>query len=169
MFRQRVSHPLSINFEEEDFETPSFKRLKRLDSTRSYFSLRSSDDDESTSPPPIQASSREIPGSGTESNNAEPSLSSSQKTELENALPPIKTDEEAVAEYEAARVAETEGLDLRGRLGQRKWVQGKSSIYVDAFNLALETVLEDESHLFDAAEMSVFEEWRKLGYEAQYL
>ena len=49
------------------------------------------------------------------------------------------------------------------------WINGQSSIYVDAFNLALETVLEDESHLFDAREMKVFNEWKQLGYEAQYL
>lgn len=50
-----------------------------------------------------------------------------------------------------------------------EWGRGKSSIYVDAFNLALETVLAEEAHLFDEAEMEVFRQWRNLAYEAQYL
>ena len=37
------------------------------------------------------------------------------------------------------------------------------------FNLALDTVLDEESHLFDEAEKAVFEQWRALNYEAQYL
>lgn len=93
---------------------------------------------------------------------------STQPTDIEQALPPIKTDREAIAEYEALRAAES-ASELQGRLGSRKWVEGKSSIYVDAFNLALETVLEEESHLFDDAENQVFEDWRALSYEAQYL
>jgi Fanconi-associated nuclease 1 len=40
---------------------------------------------------------------------------------------------------------------------------------VDAFNLALETVLDEEAHLFDEAEMEVFRKWRELDYESQYL
>ena len=54
-------------------------------------------------------------------------------------------------------------------LNHRNWTKGKSSIYVDAFNLALETVLDDERHLFDEKEMEVFNQWRVLHYEAQYL
>jgi Fanconi-associated nuclease 1 len=58
---------------------------------------------------------------------------------------------------------------LKDRLSNRTWTKGKSSIYVDAFNLALETVLEDERHLFDEKEIEVFKQWRELEYEAQYL
>jgi fanconi-associated nuclease 1 len=87
----------------------------------------------------------------------------------ESALPQIKSDEEAIAEYEATRAAESTSLRPQDGLGRRRWVRGKSSIYVDAFNLALETVLEDEGHLFNEAEMAVFEVWRALSYEAQYL
>jgi len=90
-------------------------------------------------------------------------------TELENALPPVKTDKDAIVEYEAMRAAEQEPPDLKTRLGDRKWTRGQSSIYVDAFNLALETVLEDEGHLFDEKEMEVFRQWESLQYEAQYL
>jgi len=92
------------------------------------------------------------------------------RTDLEQALPPIKTDKEAIQQYEQLRAAGgAELAELNERLGKSKWTRGKSSIYVDAFNLALETVLEEESHLFDAAEMKVFTEWRDLSYEAQYL
>ncbi|KAL2756801.1 hypothetical protein ACRALDRAFT_1075618 [Sodiomyces alcalophilus JCM 7366] len=52
---------------------------------------------------------------------------------------------------------------------ESSWVRGRSSIYVDAFNHALDTVLEDESHLFDAKEHVVFDQWRQLDYESQYL
>ncbi|KAE8149052.1 VRR-NUC domain-containing protein [Aspergillus avenaceus] len=47
--------------------------------------------------------------------------------------------------------------------------QRKSSIYVDAFELALDTVLGEEAHLFSHAEMEVFARWRALSYQARYL
>jgi Fanconi-associated nuclease 1 len=96
----------------------------------------------------------------------------SSQTDLEISLPPIKTDEDAIKEYEnfrAPEVEETEHLSLKQRLGERKWHKGKSSIYVDAFNLALETVLNEEAHLFDQTELDVFRRWKDLNYEAQYL
>ena len=170
MLGRRISHPASTNYD-EDFKTPIAKRLKRLDSTDSSFYRDISDEenDDPTVELSPKPSVREIPDSEAESEDEDPPPRSSQ-TELENALPPIRTDKEAIAEYEATRAAETaETLDLQGRLGQRKWIRGKSSIYVDAFNLALETVLEDEAHLFDEAEMTVFEQWRSLSYEGQYL
>ncbi|KAL1889552.1 hypothetical protein Sste5346_008800 [Sporothrix stenoceras] len=55
----------------------------------------------------------------------------------------------------------------------REAIEGKplyrSSIYVDAFNIALDTVLEQEEHLFNEKEKIVFAAWRGLHYEAQYL
>lgn len=172
MLGHRIRHPPSTNFDEE-FATPTAKRLKRLDSTDSSLSRRLSDDEDEyrRMSPPRRPPSREIPDSEAESDEEEePLLSTNHKTDLESALPPVKTDKGAIAEYEATRAAEAVGnLGLHERLGQRKWVLGKSSIYVDAFNLALETVLEDESHLFDEAEMAVFERWRNLSYEGQYL
>ena len=167
---RKIRHPTSTNFD-EDFQNPAAKRLKRLDSTDSSFSRDVSGEEDETSifSSPPKPSTREIPDSEAESDEEDPALRASQ-TELENALPPVKTDKEAIAEYEATRAAESaEALDLLARLGQRSWIRGKSSIYVDAFNLALETVLEDETHLFDEAEMAVFEGWRGLGYEGQYL
>ena len=175
MLGNRIRHPPSTNFE-DDFDTPTAKRLKRLDSTDSSLSRREDsaveDEDERDQTPvaQLQRPYHEIQDSEAESDDdndfpPEPG----RKTDLESALPPVKTDKEAIAEYEATRAAEAANLDLDGRLSQRKWVSGKSSIYVDAFNLALETVLENESCLFNEAERAVFEEWRNLSYEGQYL
>jgi Fanconi-associated nuclease 1 len=94
----------------------------------------------------------------------------SSQTELETSLPAIQTDEDAIEAYEASKAAEDDaepGLHVRLRDGV--WQRGKSSIYVDAFNLVLETVLDEESHLFNEAEMGVFKQWRELSYESQYL
>ncbi|KAH8771689.1 coiled-coil domain-containing protein MTMR15 [Diaporthe sp. PMI_573] len=96
------------------------------------------------------------------------------ETALESALPHIKADADAIEEYEAMRASQLsteDTADAQPECGveRRKWVRGKSSIYVDAFNLALDTVLEDEAHLFDEKEMAVFGHWRGLDYDAQYL
>jgi len=89
---------------------------------------------------------------------------------IEDALPLIKTDREAIEEYETMRASQaSEPEDATSRFDSRRWVRGKSSIYVDAFNLALDTVLEDESHLFDEKELAIFSQWRELDYEAQFL
>ena len=174
MLGHRIRHPPSTNYH-DNFETPTAKRLKRLDSTDSFISRRQDSDleDQGRSTPTQRTptrSSREIPDSEAESDDDDHVIHhGNRKTELESTLPPVKTDKEAIAEYEATRAAEAESLDLNARLGQRKWVAGKSSIYVDAFNLALDTVLEDESHLFDEAEMAVFAHWREMSYEGQYL
>ena len=171
MLGNKIRHPPSTKFDDH-FQSPTAKRLKRLDSADSSLSRKDEskeeDDGASTTPPPAQRP-REIPDSEAETDEEEEFARGTQTTDLESALPPVKTDKDAIAEYEATRAAEAGEIDLHGRLGQRKWVQGKSSIYVDAFNLALETVLEDEAHLFDEAEMAVFEQWRELSYEGQYL
>lgn len=93
------------------------------------------------------------------------------QTELESSLPAIDTDSHAIEEYEASHTISDheEEPGLRERLQDGKWRKGKSSIYVDAFNLALETVLDEEAHLFDEAEMEVFRQWKELSYESQYL
>ena len=95
------------------------------------------------------------------------------ETPIESSLPPVKTGRGAVDEYAALRASqlaeETPPTEIAGNEKPRQWARGKSSIYVDAFNLALDTVLEDESHLFDENEKAVFEAWKSLGYEAQYL
>ncbi|KAJ5809340.1 uncharacterized protein N7503_001558 [Penicillium pulvis] len=99
---------------------------------------------------------------------AEHPLMSSQ-TELETSLPDIETDEQAIREYETSHAADDAESGLHVRLRDGVWKKGKSSIYVDAFNLVLETVLEEEPHLFSEAEMEVFTQWKDLSYESQYL
>ncbi|EAW19574.1 fanconi-associated nuclease 1 [Aspergillus fischeri NRRL 181] len=92
------------------------------------------------------------------------------QTELESSLPDIPTDKQAIEEYEISHAVEQDDEpDLRQRLQDGKWRKGKSSIYVDAFNLALETVLDEEAHLFNEAELEVFKQWKELSYESQYL
>ncbi|KAF8424703.1 hypothetical protein EV426DRAFT_532870 [Tirmania nivea] len=44
-----------------------------------------------------------------------------------------------------------------------------SSLYTDAFNLALDTVLAEECHLFSEQEAEIFQKYRSLPLEAQYL
>ena len=104
---------------------------------------------------------REVQDFEEEEEAAENAALQSSQTDLESTLPPVKNDKEAIEEYETMRAQD--------RMNSRKWTRGKTSIYVDAFNLALDTVLEEEGNLFDDAEMSVFENWRGLTYEAQYL
>lgn len=90
------------------------------------------------------------------------------QTELESSLPDIETGREAIEEYEMIHSEEQqdgEGQKLR----DGRWEKGRSSIYVDAFNLALETVLDEEAHLFNEAELEVFRQWKNLPYESQYL
>ena len=101
----------------------------------------------------------------------EPQILASQ-TELESSLPAIETDNQAINEYETSHAVQEDDdkePDLQQRLQNGKWRKGKSSIYVDAFNLALQTVLDEEAHLFDEAEMEVFRQWKELSYESQYL
>lgn len=166
-------------------KTPSIERpAKRPKLSNKHKSHAVEDEDQNEhqsdheyTPRPSTPTRRIIPDSDADSGDEEvdggdDEPSSTQRTDIEQSLPQIKTDRHAIEEYETLRAAEgTNGLstELKERLGQREWVKGKSSIYVDAFNLALETVLEDESHLFDEKEMKVFAEWRGLGYEAQYL
>lgn len=108
----------------------------------------------------------------TKDNDDSKELPTSQ-TELETSLPSVSTEEEAIHEYEkSSGVGGDNGeyrTNLEKRLGDRSWQKGRSSIYVDAFNLALDTVLDEESHLFDEAELAVFEQWKGLVYESQYL
>ncbi|KAL5340326.1 VRR-NUC domain-containing protein [Aspergillus crustosus] len=93
------------------------------------------------------------------------------QTDLESSLPTVKADAQAIEEYESSQKVEDEEkeLSMQERMQHGKWRKGKSSIYVDAFNLALDTVLDEEAHLFSEAEMEVFRHWRELSYESQYL
>lgn len=92
----------------------------------------------------------------------------SSQTDLETSLPTVETGDEAIEKYEARPDGNT-GFHDSECLQRGRWKKGKSSIYVDAFNLTLETVLDEEAHLFNEAEMEVFRQWKELSYESQYL
>ncbi|KAI0177008.1 VRR-NUC domain-containing protein [Pestalotiopsis sp. NC0098] len=101
---------------------------------------------------------------------SEPEAQSGRPTAIESSLPEIEIDKDAIQEYETFRASQGENSEtVASRFVKREWVKGKSSLYVDAFNLALGTVLEDESHLFDDKERFLFDSWDNLSYEAQYL
>ncbi|KAI6783766.1 Fanconi-associated nuclease-like protein [Emericellopsis cladophorae] len=95
-----------------------------------------------------------------------------QLTDFENALPDSQDDEKAIKEYENFKLSQEAEANAGSESAEQvktTSVRGRSSIYVDAFNLALDTVLEEESHLFDAKEKEVFRQWRELHYEAQFI
>ena len=171
MLGQKIPHPASTKFDDDDdFPIPQAKKPRREDSILGDTDPNSA----SADPRPTSKSSRsnrnEIPDSEDEDENDFDEAPHSNQTLLETSLPPVRTDKEAIEEYEAYRAAqEEEGETLHDRLDKRSWHRGRSSIYVDAFNLALETVLGEEHHLFGAAELALFEHWRGLSYESQYL
>ncbi|CRG86634.1 Fanconi-associated nuclease 1 [Talaromyces islandicus] len=122
--------------------------------------------------PLIESDYSALPADATVGNDVGNEDAKGSQTELETSLPLIEADQEAIEQYESSKataVKEEQLTTLQRRLGERKWQKGRSSIYVDAFNLALETVLEDEAHLFDEPELEVFNKWKNLSYEAQYL
>ncbi|SPN97029.1 uncharacterized protein DNG_00545 [Cephalotrichum gorgonifer] len=89
-------------------------------------------------------------------------------TAFDSVLSEAKSDE-AIKEYEATSGSQNDKDTTEITPPKGAWAKGKSSIYVDAFNLALDTVLEDEAHLFDERERHVFDLWKTLSYECQYL
>ncbi len=170
MLGTKIRHPPSTNYESDDFPTPPSKRVKRHEREQSDPKISGDETSSQSSRSPGGKPRTEIRDSEDEDGDNEggvPILGS--QTDLETSLPPIRTDKEAIAEYEAYKAGEVADLSLQGRLENRSWTRGRTSIYVDAFNLALETVLDEEAHLFDEAERSLFAHWRGLGYESQYL
>lgn len=166
----KIRHLPSADTDSEDFPVPLSKRLKRFESgqTESRFSEEETSSRSSRSP--NRQHQIEIADSEADDDDKDGGAPiTGSQTDLEISLPPIKTDKEAIEEYEAYKAGEAAELSLQGRLDKRSWTRGRSSIYVDAFNLALETVLDEEAHLFDDAEKALFTHWRELGYESQYL
>lgn len=97
-------------------------------------------------------------------------LGTNRPTDVESALPETHTEAEAIQEYESFKLSQSQSQEKTDEKDEKPaWVRGKSSIYVDAFNLALDTVLDEESHLFDSKEKEIFQQWRDLNYEAQFL
>jgi Fanconi-associated nuclease 1 len=157
MITRFIKHPKSTNFDGE--QDRSAKRQKTGNSPKK------------PPPTPRRIIKREVLDSEDDSEGTFIKEEEKEhRTDLESALPQVDTGDDAIKAYEAYKAEEEskiEGVDER--LEKRAWVQGKSSLYVDAFNLALDTVLDEEGHLFDEAETEVFRIWRNLGYEAQYL
>jgi fanconi-associated nuclease 1 len=168
MVGTKIRHPPSTNFDSKDFPIPRAKRVKWLESDRTDSNLSEDEQSQELSHSPSRNLQTEIADSEDDDADGGVPLPGSQ-TALETALPPIRTDKEAIAEYDAYKAGEAAELSLQGRLDNRSWTRGKSSIYVDAFNLALETVLDEEAHLFDEAEKALFAYWQGLAYESQYL
>ena len=158
MITQFIKHPKSTNFDGEHDRSPKRRRIGDV-----------------TKPPPTPRKKRnnrdEVANSDAEDEGSTiKDEEKDTKTDLESALPPIDTGAEAIEAYQAFKASQEDASEgAEERLKDRSWIRGKSSLYVDAFNLALDTVLEDESHLFDEAESEVFRIWRDLNYEAQYL
>ena len=165
-------------------ETPPTKK-RRVDQVK--LKNKTEDDDDSTSlnndeedDSFLSAQSRNSPlirdgKTGTadaeDGNATDDAPTAHHHTALEDSLPEVKVDDDIIEEYEKLKSSQIEDGEVSAetRLQTRKWVRGQSSIYVDAFNLALDIVLQDEAHLFDDKENCVFEHWRALSYEAQYL
>ncbi|KAI0898417.1 VRR-NUC domain-containing protein [Annulohypoxylon nitens] len=107
----------------------------------------------------------------TSSPNSEAEVEPSRRTAIETSLPEVRSEKEALEKYQAFKASQggEDSTDAASRLESRKWVRGKTSLYVDAFNLALSTVLDEESHLFNEEETFIFDQWNKLSYETQFL
>ncbi|KAI1208730.1 VRR-NUC domain-containing protein [Annulohypoxylon truncatum] len=105
------------------------------------------------------------------SQNSEAEVEPSRQIAIESSLPEVKSGKQALEEYQAFKASQGDNdtANAESRLDSRKWVRGKTSLYVDAFNLALNTVLDEESHLFNDEEMYIFDQWNNLSYEAQFL
>ncbi|KIX98928.1 uncharacterized protein Z520_05389 [Fonsecaea multimorphosa CBS 102226] len=178
----RIPHPPSTHFHDgEEFPAPPAKRRKAV----VYDGTASPTRDSPRKSAPRRRVKEEIPDSEEEGEEddlhgrADRISDPPRATQLEATLPPVTTDEEAIEAYEAYKASEyTQHNDQDGRrdaertlsrLESRSWIRGRSSIYVDAFNLALDTVLDEEEHLFNEAELALFGIWRELSYEAQYL
>lgn len=144
---------------------------------------------EADEPPSKKLKSHEIPDSEAESSD-DSSLEDSKQslkidhaahdedaeqqsrprpTDVENVLPATQDEEEAIKEYQNLKLSQASSQDGTEAKAPPLWVKGRSSIYVDAFLVALDTVLEDESHLFDEREKEIFRQWKGLDYSSQYL
>ena len=101
-----------------------------------------------------------------------PSCEAGADDPAEAGAPETPTSAEAPPAEEAAGLALHEA-DIESYEDQRERSAAArtytSSIYVDAFNLVLDTVLADEAYLFSSPEAEAFAKYRSLDYEAQHL
>lgn len=145
---------------ENETEHPPLKRVKREEST----AVESEDSEQSVLE---EDDSTSYDGGDWVTNNRRGQKE--RVTDVENALPATQPDEAAFEAYEEYKSSQASAGDVKSEKLKPLWIKGRSSIYVDAFNLALDTVLEEEAKLFDEREIDVFDQWKSLDYEAQYL
>ena len=165
--RTAQTAPTNPPKDEYSLQQPPSKKVKRSEPEES-----DAEADQRCISPAHPAPRREIPDSEGQSDDeaVEDEAPRASQTDLEQALPPIRTDREAIEEYESMRHAEiVSSSPANGPPSSGPWVKGKSSIYTDSFLMALDTVLDEESHLFNLEEMRVFDSFRSMSYEAQYL
>ncbi|UPK90600.1 hypothetical protein LCI18_001535 [Fusarium solani-melongenae] len=152
------ARPTPLN--EPDQDRPSKRTKREIPDSDSDQSHHSQDEilpgENSTSKDPTRDKDQDVDGP--------------RPTDFENVMAPTDGGTKAIEEYEAIKSSQASAEDEdTTEKAPPQWVKGRSSIYLDAFNLALDTVLEEECHLFDDKENEVFRQWRDLDYEAQYL
>lgn len=168
MLGRKIPHPHTTRFQDDgEFPEPAAKRLRRDASSCSSQGSESDEDELRSRWSPHDLDLHGSKEETTIKEETDPLIGS--QTDLETSLPPVKADEEAIEAYEAYRAGKEAEETIQGRVRNRSWQRGRSSIYVDAFKLALDTVLQDEAHLFNKAELAVFDAWMSLPYESQYL
>lgn len=150
-----------------DFWNPPAKRVKlSSENSNDEYSL---EDTHSENDAPRNSSILEPSGCVLEPVKEDDSLQehiTSSQTQLESSLAPISADSGAISKYETENRIDKSSQNSHAK---QEWAKGESSIYVDAFNLALDSVMKDEAHLFDDAEKAVFNQWKQLSYPSQYL
>ncbi|KAF3484051.1 coiled-coil domain-containing protein MTMR15 [Arthroderma uncinatum] len=96
-----------------------------------------------------------------------------QEAGLEESLPSVKADEDAIEEYEQWKASvydEGKPEEIQYQPVEKKLARREGrSIYVDAFDYAFRVVWEDGCHLFNEAEKALLNYWKSLCYESRYL
>jgi Fanconi-associated nuclease 1 len=159
--------------DKNDRPSPALTDVKQAESPRKRVKREEIPDSESEGAEPqsfdLETSPRSKPGRRSHA-DGEDEVKRDGVTDIEVALPSAGDDENAIEEYEAFKASQSSAAeDGPQSKPSQTWVRASSSIYVDAFNLALDTVLDEESPLFSDREMMVFRQWKELSYEAQYL
>lgn len=135
--------------------------------------LKRDEDTESESEEPLELAvkyeSSEMLSAETLPDEKDQHRTKERVTDFENAMPPTEASQEAIEEYETLKSSQNNDEEPPNKKIAPLWIKGRSSIYVDAFNLTLDTVLEEESSLFSIKELDIFNQWKNLNYEAQYL
>ncbi|EFW15228.1 hypothetical protein CPSG_07667 [Coccidioides posadasii str. Silveira] len=147
--------------------SPARKRVRRLENPEPSSSTRIEPEAESDS------DSKKVELSPSESVGDRPDLfddeddSRPSQTELETSLPPVKTDQEAIDEYEFSNTSRSTEPDLQERYENGLFIElGRTANLTDAFRFAegIEeiTTLEEASSLLFLDELKVFAKEAKI-------